>query len=239
MRSLRTAVLPVLLLATLTGCSGNGDPGTALSDPPLPLASSTAPSPTVTAEPDQEPSREPSEEPVGPPRPTEAQLTGDGIVASDEVIAFGTTVEKARPLLEGELGKATLDTGVGSNNAAYGVCPGTKLQALEFGGGGLVVLFGDVGGPGLRMYGWALQDKGRPSAVPRASALVGDTATLEFGVGTHAAGAAGGHRDRHPRGPAAERAVPRVLHADGPVERLLRHADRHDPERHGDVRVRR
>lgn len=179
MRTPRLLLLSVLAATALTACSGDDEPGTALSDPPAPTAS-----PTAAQEPSAEPEPEPSEENVGPPRPTEAQLTGDGIFASDEVIEFGTPIAQARPLLEGELGKATLDTGVGSNNAAYGVCPGTKLQALEFGGGGLVVLFGDVGGPGLRMYGWALQDKGSPSAVPQASALVGDVSTYEFGLGT-------------------------------------------------------
>lgn len=141
-------------------------------------------------------------EAVPPEESDEPRLTGDGISLLSGVLVFGTPIATARPALEAELGRATLDTGVGSSNASYGACPGTMLQALEFGGGGLVVLFGDVGGPGLRMYGWALQDKGSPSRVPQASALVGDTSTMTFGLGTTVAalqqGAASGTLDVRP-----------------------------------------
>jgi len=34
------------------------------------------------------------------------------------------------------------------------------------------------------MYQWALTPKGSPKSAPRASALVGDVSTLEFGIGT-------------------------------------------------------
>lgn len=97
---------------------------------------------------------------------------------------FGTTYDKARPALERALGRPTLDTGVGSSFGAYGTCPGTKLRALEYGGGALVVLFGDVKGSALTMYEWALQPKGTPARVPKASAFVGDVTTYEFGIGT-------------------------------------------------------
>lgn len=177
---MRTAPLllgALLLSSALTACSDDDGPGTAPSDPPVATAAaSPSPSPSVEAE--------PTEQPVGPAESDEPRLTGDGIALVSRVLEFGTPIATARPALEAELGKATLDTGVGSSSAAYGVCPGTQLQALEFGGGGLVVLFGDVGGPGLRMYGWALQDKGSPGRVPKASALVGDVSTLQFGVGT-------------------------------------------------------
>jgi hypothetical protein len=82
------------------------------------------------------------------------------------------------------LGKPTRDTGVISSFSEYGTCPGTKLRALEYGGGALVVLFGNVKGAALTMYQWALQPKGNTAHVPKASALVGDVTTYEFGIGT-------------------------------------------------------
>ncbi len=184
---MRTALLLVsalVLSAGLTSCSNDG------ADLPV-LSVGSAPAsagPTVEAGPTTEVTASAASsttpEPLAPEESAEPRLTGDGIALVSRVLQFGTPIASARPALEAELGTATLDTGVGSNNASYGVCPGTRLQALEFGGGGLVVLFGDVGGPGLRMYGWALQDKGASSRVPQASALVGDVSTLELGVGT-------------------------------------------------------
>jgi hypothetical protein len=82
-------------------------------------------------------------------------------------------------------GPPSKDSGVvGSKNSSYGVCPGTKLRALEYGSGALVVLFGDVGGAALTLYGWSLSDTGKPEQVPRARALIGETTAFEFGIGT-------------------------------------------------------
>jgi hypothetical protein len=100
------------------------------------------------------------------------------------VLVFGTPFEKARAALQQALGPPTRDTGVGSSFSAYGTCPGTKLRALEYGGGALVVFFGNVKGAALTMYQWALQPKGNAAKVPQASALVGDVTTYEFGIGT-------------------------------------------------------
>jgi hypothetical protein len=179
----RTAPLlvsAVVLAAALSACSDEDLPVLTVGSP----SAATSPAAEATPAPPVEQSPAPTEQPVGPEESAEPRLTGDGIALVSRVLDFGTPIATARPALEAELGKATLDTGVGSNNASYGVCPGTQLQALEFGDGGLVVLFGDVGGPGLRMYGWALQDKGSRDRVPQARALVGDVSTLEFGVGT-------------------------------------------------------
>jgi hypothetical protein len=100
------------------------------------------------------------------------------------VLLFGTTFEKARTALQQSLGRPTRDTGVGTSFSEYGTCPGTKLRALEYGGGALVVFFGNVKGSALTMYQWALQPKGNPKQVPQASAFVGDVTTYEFGIGT-------------------------------------------------------
>ncbi len=114
------------------------------------------------------------------------RLTGDGIDLPAALVEFGTTFVAAEPRLRAALGRPSRDTGVQNSFSNYGTCPGTKLRALEYGGGAMWVLFGDVkrdGGP-LTMYQWALTPKGRPKAVPRASALVGDVSTFAFGIGT-------------------------------------------------------
>lgn len=100
------------------------------------------------------------------------------------MLVFGTSFAKASAALQKALGTPTRDTGEGPSFSAYGTCPGTKLRALEYAGGALVVLFGDVKGPTLTMYQWALQPKGKPTQVPRASAFIGDVTTYEFGIGT-------------------------------------------------------
>jgi hypothetical protein len=112
------------------------------------------------------------------------RLTGDGIDLRTGVVVFGTNVDKAVPALQAQLGKPTKDTGVISSFSDYGTCPGTKLRALEYGGGALVVLFGNVTGSALTMYQWALQPKGTPAKVPKASAFIGDVTTYDFGIGT-------------------------------------------------------
>ncbi|MDT7571400.1 MAG: hypothetical protein QOE05_1574 [Actinomycetota bacterium] len=100
------------------------------------------------------------------------------------MLLFGTTFDKASPALQRALGKPTRDTGVVSSFSDYGTCPGTKLRALEFQGGALVVLFGNVKGSALTMYEWALQPKGSTAKAPKASAFIGDVTTYEFGIGT-------------------------------------------------------
>jgi hypothetical protein len=112
------------------------------------------------------------------------RLTGDGVDLPAGVVEFGTPVEAAVAALEAGLGRPTKDTGVGKSFSAYGTCPGTKLRALEYGDGALVLLFGDVKGPGLTLYQWELTTEGATADVPRASALVGDVTTYDFGVGT-------------------------------------------------------
>jgi hypothetical protein len=135
------------------------------------------------------PSPSPSPAPSPTPTPTGSiaahpRLTGDGIDLPTGVVLFGTTFDKASAALQRGLGKPTLDTGVTSSFSAYGTCPGTKLRALEYAGGALVVLFGNVKGSAMTMYQWALQPKGNQAKVPRASAFVGDVTTYEFAIGT-------------------------------------------------------
>jgi hypothetical protein len=173
-------VIGVLVLAALTGCSGSSAPAPSPSPEPSPSASpSPSPSPLPPS---------PSPSPSPPPSPTHVasapRLTGDGIDLATGVVLFGTTVEKAAPALQKALGKPTKDTGIVSSFSDYGTCPGTKLRALEYGGGALVVLFGNVKGSALTMYQWALQPKGTTASVPKASAFIGDVTTYEFGIGT-------------------------------------------------------
>lgn len=111
-------------------------------------------------------------------------MTGHGIDTPARLVEFGSTYGDARPLLDTALGKPTKDTGEVDSFSDYGTCPGDVLRALEYGGGALVLLFGDVDGPGLSFYRWRLEDTGTPAAVPKASALIGDVTTYEFGVGT-------------------------------------------------------
>ena len=110
-------------------------------------------------------------------------MTGDGIDTAGQLVAFGDSFEAAQPALRAALGEPTLDSGEQESFGRYGTCPGSRLRALEYGGGALYVLFGDAIGPGMTMYQWRLTGEGRPADVPSASALVGDVATFEFGVG--------------------------------------------------------
>jgi hypothetical protein len=171
----------ILLAAVLSGCSGSSTAPT-----PSPTA---APTPSPSPSPSASPSPSSSPTPSPTPSPTSralayARLTGDGIDLPTGVVVFGTTFEKAGPALRQSLGRPTRDTGVGSSFSAYGTCPGTKLRTLEYGGGALVILFGNVKGAALTMYQWSLQPKGNPKQVPQASAFVGDVTTYEFGIGT-------------------------------------------------------
>lgn len=159
-------LVPVLLLS-LTGA--------ACSDDPRPQAA-PSPSAVVASEP-------PSPPPSPSPTSVAVRLTGDGIDTPEQVLAFGDAFEIAEPALRTALGEPTLDTGEQEAFSTYGTCPGSRLRALEYGGGALYVLFGDVIGPGMTMYQWTLTEQGRPAEVPQASALIGDVTTFEFGVG--------------------------------------------------------
>lgn len=112
------------------------------------------------------------------------RLTGEGVDTPAQPVEFGTAYADARPVLDTALGKPTKDTGEVGSFSNYGTCPGDVLRALEYGGGALVLLFGDVDGPGLTFYRWGLEDAGTAADVPQASALIGDVTTYEFGVGT-------------------------------------------------------
>ena len=212
MRTPRTAAAVLSLLAVLAGCSDDPAPSARASATPSASAGprpSTAPS--ATAVPSAAPAAEattapvevpapsasarptpPAASPAGPvaapsppPAPARpARLTGDGLDLPQGVVPFGAPVQTALPTITAALGRPTRDTGAGPSFGVYGTCPGTRLRALEFGSGALVVLFGDVAGPDLTMYGWRLTPTGSPAGLPRASALVGDAATFEFAVGT-------------------------------------------------------
>ena len=158
----RLPLLVPLLLLSLAGA--------ACSDEPRPQA---APPPSVVA------SQAPSPSPDG----TTARLTGDGVDTGEQVVSFGDAFEVVEPALRAALGEPTLDSGEQEPFGRYGTCPGSRLRALEYGGGALYVLFGDVIGPGMTMYQWSLTEQGRPDDVPRASALVGNVTTYDFGVG--------------------------------------------------------
>ena len=145
----------------------------ACSEDPEPRRAASAPSPVPSA----------TAAPVPSPTPAAVavRLTGDGIDTPAKVTTFGEAFDEVQPALVAALGEPTKDTGVVSSFSEYGTCPGSRLRVLEFGGGALRVLFGDVIGPGITMYQWALVEQSPD--VPQASALVGDVTTYEFGVG--------------------------------------------------------
>jgi hypothetical protein len=146
---------------------------TACSDAPEPRRAAPTPPPVTTAGPSPRPS-------PATPEVRGVRLTGDGIDTPDAVTTFGQAFEEVQPALVAALGRPTKDTGVVSSFSEYGTCPGSKLRVLEF-GKALRVLFGDVIGPGITMYQWSLTEQSGDGA--RASALVGDVTTYEFGVG--------------------------------------------------------
>ena len=161
----------LLLAATLllTACSDDATtqpPLTRTAPPPAPSSAVPPPSPTAT------------------PAALAVRLTGDGIDTPDRLLAFGDDVDDVLPLLTSALGPPSLDSGEVPNEGQYGACPGSRQRALEFAGGALRVLFGDAIGPGTTMYHWSLRSTGDVARAPRASALVGDVTTFEFGPGT-------------------------------------------------------
>lgn len=184
MRSSRPLLAALALSAVLSGCGDDDRPRFAQAASPSP---SPSPSPAPSAPPSASPSaspaptatvavtRAPAAEPVA--------LTGDGIDLPGGLLEFGTPFAEAEPALRAALGAPSKDSGETSSFSAYGTCPGSRLRALEYGGGALQVLFGDVPSAGLRMYSWSLTERGTPAQVPRARALVGDAATFLFGTG--------------------------------------------------------
>ena len=191
MRICRPLLVAVVLSTALSGCSRDERPASRAA-----VAASPSPSPSPSASPSPSPSpspsasRSPSAAPATaagatrePATAPAVALTGDGIDLGARLLEFGTPFAEAEPALRAALGRPTRDSGETSSFSAYGTCPGSRLRALEYGGGALYVLFGDVPSAGLRMYQWSLTDRGTPSAVPQARALVGDAATFAFGVG--------------------------------------------------------
>lgn len=204
-----TAVLAVVLALALAGCSDDAEPPRAAptptstpattsasasasptavatgTSPATPPASAAPPATTSAAPPPASASARPSRTPGGSADPAQAaRLTGDGLDLPQGVVPFGTSVAAAVPALTRAFGRPTLDTGTGSSFGRYGTCPGTQLRVLEWGGGALQVLFGDVPGPGLAMYAWRLTSSGSPAGLPKARALVGDVTTVDIGLGT-------------------------------------------------------
>lgn len=163
----RALLLAGLLL--LTACGGASTPS---------LLSSPSTSATTT------PSASPSPSPSPGSALAGVRLTGDGIDLPEGVVSFGDDYTDVRGRLDARLGTPTRDTGEVESSSVYGPCPGSTLRALEYGGGALRLLFGDVIGPGLTLYQWTLADTGQPDQVPQASAFVGDVTTFEFTVGT-------------------------------------------------------
>ena len=177
MRTPRSLLVALVLGAALSACGDDDRPLRAQAASPSPTASPSA-SPT----PSPAPSAAAVATPSLAPAPAVA-LTGDGIDLGERLVEFGTPFAEAEPALRAALGAPSKDSGETGSFSAYGTCPGSRLRALEYGGGALYVLFGDVPSPGLRMYAWSLTERGTPSRVPQARALVGDAATFSFGVG--------------------------------------------------------
>lgn len=174
MRAPRAAAV-LLLCLTLIGCSSEP-----VDDPTVQRPASPAP-PVPTASPTT--NTTPTTPASAPATAAGVRLTGNGIDLPDRLLELGARYDEARPALIAALGTPTKDGAEESSFSGYGTCPGDRLRALEFGGGALVVLFGDVDGAELTMFHWSLHDRGRPADVPQAVALVGDTATFGFGVG--------------------------------------------------------
>lgn len=176
MRPVRTAAaLAALLLGSaLAGCGSD--------DPPLglePAARSTSAAPSVG--PADDDTAAPSA--AATTSAADVRLSGDGVDLPGVLLEFGAPFEAAQTALRDALGPPTTDSGPGPSAGAYGVCPGATVRALEYGDGALVLLFGDASDPELRMFSWALTERGDPSAVPPARALVGDVTTYDLVVG--------------------------------------------------------
>lgn len=176
-------LVAVALLLLVTGCSGNAEPVAA------PATTGVTASPTTTGSGPSGPLPSPTSPPSPSPAPiapsaSRVILTGDGLEVDGRPLLFGTPFGETVGPLTTALGPPSLDTGETSPFSAYGTCPGTVLRALEYAGGAVVLLFGDVDGPGQRFYAWNVRDRGAPDEAPRVRALAGDAATFELGIGT-------------------------------------------------------
>ena len=174
--SVRGVRLPVVLIALLPllGCSS--DPAPSAAPSPRAASPSTAPAPQVSGLASSVPLPRPSTDAT-------VRLTGDGIDLPDRVVTFGDTYDAVAPDLLRFLGKPTKDTGSIDTFSEYGTCPGKDLRVLEYDGGALRVLFGTLEGQTeMTVYSWALTAESETT--PKASALVGDSATFEFAPGT-------------------------------------------------------
>jgi len=110
-------------------------------------------------------------------------MTGDGIELPTRVVTFGDTYAAVQADLLRFLGTPSKDTGPIDPFSEYGTCPGKDLRVLEYDGGALRILFGTMDGDQeMTIYSWALTEDS--DSTPTASALIGDAATFEFGVGT-------------------------------------------------------
>jgi hypothetical protein len=183
MRRFAMVVLPVALVLALVGCSE----GSAPRAQPTPSATATAlvtPSAAASTPAAEDAFVEPTAKPTGIGRLV--RLTGEGIDLPFGYALFGQSFAEVEPGLRRVLGRPTKDTGVRSSSSDYGTCPGTKLRALEYGGGALRVLFGDTkaGGGPLTMYQWALTPDGKPATVPPATAFVSDRGRLQIAIDT-------------------------------------------------------
>jgi hypothetical protein len=122
------------------------------------------------------------------PRASKVLLIDAGVDLPTGVVEFGAPMADAVKQFTATLGPPTEDTGLTEPRRPYGKCPGTKVRALRYYGGALELLFGDAGEkavPGKFVFhSWVLTSSGTPSAAPRASVLIGDVTTFEFGVGT-------------------------------------------------------
>jgi hypothetical protein len=166
----------VALLVVVGGAAGCGDSGedaaATTTTGAAPSTSSTTASNATTAS---------STAPAG-----KVTLIDVGVDLPTGVVEFGDPMDAAVSKLTAALGKPAEDTGLGEPRRPYGRCPGTKVRALRYHGGALELLFGDSGtkAKGMVFHSWVLTSEGQPRSTPRASVLIGDVTTFDFGVGT-------------------------------------------------------
>ena len=173
--------LALLALLPLLACTSDPAPTTSTASS---AASSPAASPPVSTEPSPVVTGLASSVPL--PRPTPdapVRLIGGGIELPTRVVVFGDTFAAVQPDLLRFLGTPTKDTGPIDPFSKYGTCPGKDLRVLEYDGGALQVLFATMEGDReMTVFSWALT--AASDTTPKASALIGDVTTFDFGPGT-------------------------------------------------------